>query len=437
MNLRPYQAETVRKALRWQDLGIKSVCIVMPTGGGKTVTGSFLALQAAAKRGGGVLWLAHRKELVRQAAKSLCKYVPAAQVGIIAPWAKRSPGARVQVGSIQTVRLLEHLPQASVVVFDEVHHMAGDNEWAKLVRTCAKQGAFLVGLTATPERKDGAGLYPQFRKLLVAAKTSELIRQGHLVPAEVMVPPRVITDGIADVPVKLWEKYAPGTRTVVFCSSVDHAIATSQEFTARGHRSAWIEGDMRAKERDRILHLFETGKIRVICNCQILTEGFDMPAIETVLLARTVGSHALYLQMVGRGLRPSAGKRLLKVLDATGSSKLYGHPNLDRTYSLQGKPIVLDEKKASRQKTCSNCGLLMSMRTAVCPSCGVKPKAMPRKPKKVYSDRLERMSVKQQADIQTWYYSRSLDRARSLGLPDPSGYARDLYFKKFNKRWEG
>jgi DNA repair protein RadD len=431
MNLRPYQQTAVDKCLRLHDAKNRSICLVMPTGGGKTICASYLALQVALRRKGRVLWLAHRKELVMQAAKSLKRY--GMDVGIIAPWAPRKPNAPVQVGSIQTVRLLEHVPSAVCVVFDEVHHIVGENEWGKVAQDCAKQRAFLIGLTATPERKDGRGLAPMFQRLVVAAKISELIRGRYLVPAEVLVPPKVIKDGIADVPVKLWERYSPNTRTVVFCSSVEHSMETVREFQARGHSAAHIDGEMATRDRDSVLRRFEAGKIKIVSNCQILTEGFDLPEIETVLLARTIGSHSLFLQMVGRGLRPSPGKSKVTILDATGASRVFGHPNLDRVYSLQGKPISVREVDASRQKECDECGLLMGIRTPQCPRCGNINKSVPKKPKKVYASRLERLSLAQRQDLEKCTYDAALDRAVMLKMPSPEEYAREVFFRKFKK----
>jgi superfamily II DNA or RNA helicase len=429
MRLRSYQQEAVETCLGWHNKGTKSLCLVMPTGGGKTVTASRLALEIAQLRDGPVLWLAHRRELIKQAVKSLRKY--GVQPSIIAPWATRDLSARVQVGSIQTVRLLDELPDAAVVVWDECHHAEGE-KWSSIAKAYAYRKAFLVGLTATPERADGKGLHPTFRRLVIAAKTSRLMREGYLVPCEVMVPPRLITDGVADIPVALWEQYAPDTRTVVFCSNVEHAKATAQEFVARGYRAAWIEGDMSSRDRERVLRAFETGRIQILTNCQILTEGFDLPSIETVLLARSVGSHALYLQMVGRGLRPEQGKSKMTLLDATGCTRLYGHPNLDRKYSLKGKPIELEDSSKIATRTCPSCGTILQERGGQCPRCGLSISAQ-RPRKKVYNDRLEKMSTRQVVEFEKWFYDRALDRAMRQDLVTAQAVARDKFFRRFGK----
>lgn len=416
-----------------------SVCVVMPPGGGKTVMGSEAALDIAQMRKGKVLWVAHRKELIKQAASTL-SFALQFRPGIIAPWAKPEPEKPVFVGSVQTiVRNLKVIPDGIVVVvWDECHHAMGD-DWNLLARECKRLGAFLLGLTATPERADGKGLKGTFSNLVVAARQRDLISKGFLVPTDVFVPPVAIRDGLADMPVKLWEKHAKGSKTIVFCSSVDHAIQVAEEFQQKGYRAAHVEGGMDSKQRTRTIEKFIHGRLDIITNCQILTEGFDLPPIETTILARSVGSTSLYLQMVGRGSRPFPGKKRSLCLDLAGNAIIYGSPDADRTFSLQGRPIRLSETKTgkklrSKERRCPNCKVLLApiehgkfrTRSAVCPRCGLRAKEP-----KLHGRALRPLPTDKQMQIEKAFWDRLTDYAARHGKP--ATWAEDKFITKFGK----
>jgi len=438
IELRPYQqrAKDVVVALSHRK---NSACLVMPPGGGKTVMGSETALDIARIRKGKVLWVAHRKELIKQAAKTL-SFALQFRPGIIAPWAKAERDKPVQVGSVQTiVRNMKVIPEGvTVVVWDECHHALGD-DWNALAKECKKLGAFLLGLTATPERADGRGLHPTFSNLVVAARQRELISKGFLVPTDVFVPELAIRDGVADVPVKLWEKHARRTKTIVFCASVDHAIQVAEEFRQKGYRAAHVEGEMTSRQRSRTIDRFIEGKIDILTNCQILTEGFDLPPIETTILARSIGSVSLYLQMVGRGSRPFPGKRRSLCLDLAGNAILYGSPDADRTFSLKGKPIRLSEskegkKRRDKERRCPACKVLLApiehgkfrTRTSVCPRCGARAKGP-----KVHGRSLRPLPSEKQLQIENAAWDRLVDYATKHGKTRQ--WVEDRFLAKFGK----
>lgn len=428
MRLRDYQQEGFNKAIKLEEQGKRSVVLVMPPGAGKTVLGSYTATFLGNRRRGPVLWVAHRKELIKQAYGTLRKlgYEP----GIIAPWATPNPDASIQVASIQTLRSAGQLPKFEVVVWDEAHHSVSD-DWIKLAKECRRQKAFLIGLTATPERKDGKGLHPLFGSMIVVATPKRLIASGHLVPTEVLVPSRFIDDGVADAPVRLWERHARNTKTIVFCESVEHSMAVCEQFGERGYRAGHVDGDMTSRERDRVIRRFTHGRTQIICNCQILTEGFDLPPIRTIMIARPVGSHALYLQMTGRGSRPFEDKKINLVLDLTGCAKLYGLPDEDRVFSLKGRPIRLkNPSKLNNMRRCRGCGLLFAKRMATCSHCG-KPVGSDKKTRKVYRDRLHKMTSDEAKAFETAQLDRWEDYARIHNKPRE--WVEQRFFKKFGR----
>lgn len=423
MKLRDYQTKAIESVLGLAIKGRSSACLVMPPGGGKTITGIGSAMEIA--RGGPVLWVAHRKELIKQASNTL--ETLGYKSGIIAPWAKRQPDRHIQVGSVQTLRAIGTIPPSAVVVWDECHHAMGE-DWNLLAQQVRAMKAFLLGLTATPQRSDGKGLSPTFSNLVVAATQKLLLKRGYLVPTDVFVPDRYISDGVADVPVTLWEKHAPNTKTVVFCSSVEHSIAVSREFSARGYSAAFVDGTMSNKDRDSVISRFVNGRIDVICNCQILTEGFDLPPVETVVLARSVGSVSLYLQMVGRGSRPFRNKKRNSVLDLVGNALVWGLPDEDREYSLRGKPICLknsDSDPSRRLVRCQFCGAMVTpvqqkkrTRSNTCPVCSNR--IYKTKEVLAHGKRLSKLSSSEQASLE----KATLDRL--------TAYARE-HFK--NREW--
>lgn len=430
MNLRPYQKRGYEQALRVFERNRRSVVLVMSPGAGKTVLGSFTAIEIARRSGGKVLWVAHRRELIKQAISTLARL--GFEAGAIAPGMRKRPELSIQVASIQTLRVGGHLldlSEFSVVVWDECHHAVSD-DWVKLARQIRAHKAFLIGLTATPERKDGRGLAPLFGTMIVVASHRDLVMQSHLVPTEVLCPARVIEDGVADAPVTLWERHAAGTKTVVFCEGVDHAIAVCDEFKARGYDAAFVEGEMTSRERDRVIRRFVKGRTMILTNCQILTEGFDLPPIRTVVLARRIGSHALYLQMVGRGSRPFESKDRNVVLDLVGNARLYGLPEDDRKFSLKGKPIQLcDEETIKHRKKCKHCGLILVDKPKTCPHCGT-PIVSERK-RKVHGEKLERMTSEQAKAYAKAALDRLQDYARIHGKPQ--SWVEERYVKKFGR----
>ena len=367
--LRPFQLTAILDVRNLMRQGKKSVCLVSPTGSGKTVISSFV-IQSALEKAKRILFLAHRRELIEQCAAKL-QALGVWDYNIILPGhhGSKNPKARVQIGSIQTVTR-RNRPPADLIVLDEAHH-AVSRQYRNLL--AHYPDAYVLGLTATPERLDGKGLGDIFSDLYEVASVPDLIRDGYLVQpryvgpsaavaaeiqkalaavhtrggdydenemAEAMDRPSLIGDIIGH-----WRQWAQGRKTIVFAANVAHSKHIVAQFNAAGIRAAHVDGEMPVRERERIIKGWRGTAVDVVSNCMILTEGFDFPELYCCILARRTKSLALYLQMVGRVMRPADGKDGAIILDHAGNIFEHGPPHERREWTLEGgtkrkKPAV-------------------------------------------------------------------------------------------------
>lgn len=322
VKLRPYQDRAI-EAVKSELQKHRAVLLVAPTGSGKTVLGQALV------HGKKALWVAHRRELVDQAAKRI-------GAGVIAPGYQKNPKAAVQVGTVQTLLARGERPPADVIVLDEAHHYMA-TEWRALIESYPR--AKVLGLTATPQRADGEPLGDIFDSFVVAAPYSDLVRDGYLVTARVYRPAVSLGNDLAMDPVDAWVKYSEGSRAFLFCGRVAIANELASRFRGLGVIAKTIEADTPKRERDESLAQFRSGRVKVLTNVYALTEGVDVPEARTVILARAFGHVGSYLQAVGRVLRPATDKPDAILVDLTGTSIKHGLPIQDREYSLGARPI--------------------------------------------------------------------------------------------------
>lgn len=259
----------------------------------------------------------------------------------------------------------EHNYFANGILTHNCHHYVA-SEWLKFANKYSH--ATRLGLTATPVRSDGTPLGDLFDELITVASIRDLTEQGYLVPCEVIGPDRHQgSQKLAQEPVAAWQQYARNLRTVVFARSVQHAKDLAEQFRAAGARATHVDGATPQVIREHTLDDFRRGKLDVLVNMFVLTEGFDAPGAECCLLARSCGSLGTYLQMVGRVLRPAPGKTKALLLDLPGVVHNHGMPDADREYSLDGEGIRSVKKPSLRQ--CKQCGAVHPPAPA-CPRCG-------------------------------------------------------------------
>jgi DNA repair protein RadD len=365
--LRPYQARALADAKAAYRAGKRAILLVCPTGGGKTRMGTEI-VTGAIRKGGSVLWLAHREELLEQAARSIMAE-GVERVGIIAPWARRQH-ADVQVASVQTLaaqlRKDRALPPARVVVFDEAHHFAAD-EWGKVA--AAYKDSAVLGLTATPERGDGRALGDLFDTLIPVSSVRELQELGVLVPC-VTYRPDHRTKALCREPIQAYQEHGAGERAFVFCASVAHAEMVAQTFNDAGIPAGTIHADTPWNLRRARVESFKSQDptpLRragspedaplVLCNVYTLTEGVDVPEASVCIVARGCGHQGMLLQMVGRVLRCAPGKERAIFWDLRGTTHKHGLPEADREYSLDGKAIKASKsEKDDPPRKCKSCG---------------------------------------------------------------------------------
>lgn len=375
MQLREYQITAINRVRASYASGHRAPCLVAPTGSGKTIIGSEIVRLSVA-RGKRVLFNAHREELIDQTIRKLSD---AGINGVRRIQAGRHGygDSLVTVASVQTLarRSADEMPLADLVVFDECHHGPAKT-WTHIGD--AYRNVQLLGLTATPERADGRPLGDMFDDLVIAASVSELTELGHLVPCRIWAPPKILETGeIAISPVTAYQQHGHSGKAIAFCSTLERAGAVSAEFNAAGITSTVIHGDIGSEMRRQILVWFRAGEIRVLVSVHVLTEGFDEPSAEVCILERKPAHAGTFLQMVGRVLRPSAGKSGCTVIDLCGSSLIHGTPSMERKYSLDGRAISKPERESIRQcQTCGGVFLTADMEEGACPQCGVE---MPRR----------------------------------------------------------
>lgn len=260
-----------------------------------------------------------------------------------------------------------------VMILDECHHYVAE-EW-RAAETISK---LTLGMTATPERADGKPLGNLFDEMVVATEPSELTGMGFLVPCRVIRPPKCVAPDLGNDPVESWIlNVSPEQKGLIFARD----IAQAEEIAAGIPTALAYHSQLSRDERDLRLQLFREGKVMVLVNVYTLTEGMDFPEAEVVMLARGVGHHSTYLQMVGRVLRPSNGKEQALLIDLPGVSYLYGKPNDKRTYSLE-EGIALD--KGTQVFQCQRCGWAQEKPMPKCPRCGFEPVGDPRTPPRIY-----------------------------------------------------
>jgi superfamily II DNA or RNA helicase len=365
--LRPYQLDAVERVRCAARAGKSRILLVVPTGGGKTVICAAIASDIVS-RGGRILFLAHRAELIDQAAGALER--AGLTVGAICSSASTPPNpfAPVQVASVQTLLARNVRPPADVILPDEAHHFGeAAEQWSALLRSYPD--AQIVGPTATPERGDGTGLAGSFDSIVVGATVRELTAGGYLVPCRVLRPDKPLSPGeLAQDPVDAYFEHASGRRAVVFARSVPYAEQYAASFEARGVVARAISADTPWAERRLYIDAFRRGTIQVLVNVYVLTEGFDAPEVSCCILVRGAGSAGMYLQMVGRVLRPAPGKTDALVLDLRGVSHEHGLPEDEREYSLEGRGIRLRDPNSY----CPVCGALKPPGEA-CGSCDYAP----------------------------------------------------------------
>ena len=334
MELRPYQKEAKEAVFEQWENGTRKTLLVLPTGCGKTIVFAKIT-EECVSHGDRVLILAHRGELLEQAADKIARATglkcatEKAEESCLGSW------YRITVGSVQSLMRttrLSRFPEDyfNTIIIDEAHHCISDS-YQRVLKHFSD--AKVLGVTATPDRGDMKNLGQVFESLAYEYTLPKAIKEGYLSPIKaVTIPLQVDLTGVGvqsgdfkagDLGTALdpylesiaaeMEKYCQKKKTVVFLP----LVKTSQKFrdilNAHGFRAAEVNGE--SQNRAEILEDYATGKYNVLCNSMLLTEGWDCPDVDCIVVLRPTKVRSLYCQMVGRGTRLAPGKDHLLLLD--------------------------------------------------------------------------------------------------------------------------
>jgi len=378
LDLRPYQSEALQNVYKAYKDGKRRVIVSLPTGTGKTVV--FAHFPRFFKMKKRLLVLAHREELLLQACEKFLKVDPELKVGIEQSASRAPADSKVVVASVATLgragsaRLRQLNPEEFfLIVVDEAHHAVAPtyrNIFEHFGLFDSNTQRYLVGFTATPRRGDKKGLGAVFEDVCYARDLREMIAERYLCPitgwridsaisldnvrvrrgdfVERDLAVAVNTSDRNSLLVNAYKQYAKWGRAIIFCVDVAHAQDVCGTFNAAGIRTAAVWGDMPREDRRETLARFSQGDIRVVTNCVVLTEGFDEPRVDTIIMARPTKSRLLYAQMVGRGTRCHPEKANLVVIDIADNSKIHQLPGLNDLFNL---PPGLDLKGTDALET--------------------------------------------------------------------------------------
>ncbi len=334
MELRPYQAEAKAAVFEQWDKGALKTLLVLPTGCGKTIVFAKVA-EDCVRQGYRVLILAHRGELLEQAADKIKK---STNLGCATEKAEQTclgSWFRITVGSVQSMQREKRLSQFSedyfnVIIIDEAHHCISDG-YQKVLQHFPS--AKVLGVTATPDRGDMRNLGEFFESLAYEYTLPKAIREGYLSPIKAMtIPLQLDLSGVSiqsgdfkagDIATALdpylhqiadeMMKYCRDRKTVVFLPLVKTSQKFKEILNEKGFKAAEVNGE--SKDRAEVLEAFDKGEYNVLCNSMLLTEGWDCPSVDCVIVLRPTKVRSLYSQMVGRGTRLCEGKSHLLLLD--------------------------------------------------------------------------------------------------------------------------
>lgn len=376
---RAYQIQAVKALIEAYHAGKRQLLLRLPTGAGKTVVSALLIEKMLALiPGRRILFIAHRKEIIEQTAEKIAQQVGSKLVTIEQASLSACPNARVVVASIQTLthRLDEYnAKNFGLLIIDECHH-AFAKTWLDTIAYFGKnEDTLLLGLTATPKRSDGRCITGLFRDTAFEISLGELQEQGFLVPMDYYTIEASLglgslsldasgdfqttqlgkimnTTELRALILRAWLEKAYGQKTIIFCASIAHAEDLTHDFLQFGVKAAFISGQ--SQNRDELIDDFRQGRITVLSNYNVLTEGFDDPMVTCVFLARPTRSPLVYTQCLGRGLRIYPGKRVCTVIDMVDRQQhqlqynVFEAAGLPRSWRGSGKDPLREAEAIAR-----------------------------------------------------------------------------------------
>lgn len=433
ISLRPYQQDLYDKTVSEFRKGNRRILVVSPCGSGKTVLMAQMAAKSQAN-GKNVWVILPRQEILEQTFETFQRC--------------EIPLDTIYVGmAITTANRLEDLPPPDLIIFDECHISVASTYW-KIVNAAPK--AFIVGLTASPCRTDNKPLGSLYETLVEGVTVRWLIDNGYLAPyeyysvtvadlsgltncddaSEWLMKPAVYGDVIRN-----WRQLANGIPTVVYCSSVKHSKETAAKFEEAGISAVHFDGTTPYAERKQIVERFRAGDINVLCNCDLISMGFDMPDIGCVVMLRPTQSASLYIQQSGRALRYKPGKTAI-IIDAVANFARFQLPDEPYEWSLD---IPIKQRRETDEngnfyiRTCPSC--FKVFKTApVCPYCGAEYPLHPREIKAHQDIELARITAEEAERVAQAKKAARREQGRAqtfeelLAIGKAKGYKNPAYW---------
>ena len=371
---------------------------VGPTGSGKTIMLSAVIGRMLKDDGGKAVVLAHRDELTRQNVLKFAKVNPGIPTSVVDAHGKswRGRATFAMVPTLARQANLDAVPELDLMVIDEAHHAAAAS-YRRIIDATKERNpdCRLYGVTATPMRGDRKALRPIFSNVADQVRLGELVQSGHLVPPRTFVIDvdtqealknvrKVVADfdmaevsqimnkaPVTEAVIRHWKEKASGRKTVIFCSTVDHAVNVTDTFNAAGVEAVMVHGELSNGERKATLSQFEKGSAMVVVNVAVLTEGWDYQPTSCVVLLRPSSYKSTMIQMIGRGLRtvdpalfPGMVKTDCIVLDFGTSTLMHG--SLEQDVNLDGSEGLGEVPT----KECPECEATVPLAIRECPLCG-------------------------------------------------------------------
>lgn len=390
--LYPFQADLIARVAAQAASGKRIMVIQGTTGCGKNTIAADIVRRAMLKEKS-VLFMVHRRPLVNQISDRLIQHH--VLHGVLMRGEQADRGCRVQVASRDTLlsRCVRNqwvgMPPADLVLVDEAQHAASpDSEYRRIIEFYPR--AIVLLLSATPVGPDGRGLGPWAQAIECAAPTTELIRDGYLMPVKCFAPDRKkrrgtkYVRGMAGDLVESWKMYGEDRPTVLFCGRVQHSMDAVEAYRAEGITAAHIDADTSDDVREEVFEKVADGRIKILSNVGIVGEGVDVPELSCCQIFREMGGRVGFLQACGRVMRPApwADKRYGILIDHAGAVFRHGFPDEDTEWTLEGNvdaAFVKKHKEGETEKAfyCKNCELAYHGQSA-CPQCGRTPTKPPR-----------------------------------------------------------
>lgn len=406
MKLRDYQEELVTKIKQSILNGNRSIIVQSPPRSGKTVVMAHIA-KGATDKGNKVLFFSHRKEINEQV-KNTFK-LNGVNLNL------------VTIDGVQTlVRELDELEEPEIILIDEAHHSKA-NSYTKIINHFPN--ALKLLFTGTPIRLDGSG-FEDIADDLILGKTVEWLQEhGNIAPFKYYAPSMIDTSKLkkrggdftkdsidnsmksviyGDV-LKHYKTLAEGKQAIVYTYNVESAEQVAEEFNNNGYKAIAISGKTPKKIRDEAMQNFRDGNLKIMVNCELFTEGIDLPNVDVCIMLRPTQSLSLYLQFAMRPLNPREGKTAI-IIDHVANVDRFGLPNMEREWKLSGTQSKKQKSKLGEPttRTCEECYATFWSSERICPLCGHKNEMTEREVELLKEIELEEVQQALQKKVQTF-----------------------------------